>query len=111
MKRRYQTIPTKLTEKEFNEFILPHLSKGSRGPAPKLSYFKLFNYILYLMHTSCQWHQLPIEKDANGHPEISYSRVFKHFRRWVKDGGFNLIFEGSVARLLEPDYWKMACWI
>lgn len=101
MKRRYNTIPTKLSEKEFNEFILPHLWKGSRGPDPKISYFKMFNYILYLLHTGCQWYQLPIEKNGNGKPEISYSRLFKHFRRWVKKGCFNLIFEGSVARLLQ----------
>jgi len=101
MKRRYKTIPTKLSEKEFNEFIFPYLSKGSRGPDTKISYFKMFNYILYLLHTGCQWYQLPIEKDQNGNPEISYSRLFKHFRRWVVDGCFNLIFEGSIARLLK----------
>jgi hypothetical protein len=37
------TIPTQL---EVEQFVLPHLSAGSRGPAPKLSLHSAFNYIL-----------------------------------------------------------------
>jgi hypothetical protein len=41
-----QAIPTQLGRVQFEQFVLPHLSVGSRGPAPKLSLFKIFNYIL-----------------------------------------------------------------
>lgn len=29
------SIPTKLSLEEFNEFVLPHLPTGRRGPPPK----------------------------------------------------------------------------
>lgn len=99
MKRRYKRIPTELTESDFNEFIFPHLKSGSRGPKPKISYFKMFNYFLYLMHTGCQWYQLPIDTDASGQAEISYSRLFRHFQRWIESGFFDRVFEASVAKL------------
>lgn len=92
-------IPTELSEKEFNEFVLPHLKKGKRGPKPKISLYKMFNYILYLIHTGCQWHKIPIEKTIEGKPEISYSRLFKHFKAWLKKGCFERMFEASVERL------------
>ena len=99
----YNTIPTKLTEVQFNEFILPHLKKGSRGPEKKVSFYKLFNYILILMHTGCQWYNLPIEKTQDNKPEIHYSRVFKSFKHWMKHGCFDKIFESSVLKLLKED--------
>jgi len=39
-KRQYNKIPVVLSEKEFNQFILPHLHKGSRGPDKKISSYK-----------------------------------------------------------------------
>src|ERR1700676_682508 len=38
-------IPTELSLQRFQEFVLPHLSVGSRGPDTKLSPHALFNYI------------------------------------------------------------------
>jgi hypothetical protein len=45
--QRWQAIPTQLELAEFEQFVLPHLSIGSRGPAPKLSLYKIFNYVLF----------------------------------------------------------------
>ena len=56
--RRGQAIPTQLDSEVFEQFVLPHLSTGSRGPAPKLSLFKIFNYILQLLYLGCQWKAL-----------------------------------------------------
>jgi len=95
----YNRIPTQLTENEFNEFVFPYLKKGKRGPKPKIALYKIFNYIMYVIHTGCQWYKLPIEKTADGKPEISYSRVFKHFGAWLKKGCFERMFEASVALL------------
>jgi hypothetical protein len=64
----WREIPTDLSLERFEEFILPHLTVGSRGPAPKLSLHALFNYILKLLYLGCQWKELPIEKDATGAP-------------------------------------------
>src|SRR5690242_8424109 len=60
----WREIPTELSLERFEEFILPHLTVGRRGPAPKLSLHALFNYILKLLYLGCQWKELPIEKDA-----------------------------------------------
>src|SRR3954449_4099323 len=61
--RRGQAIPTQLSLALFEQFVLPHLSIGRRGPAPKLGLFKIFNYILQLLYLGCQWKELPIERD------------------------------------------------
>lgn len=98
-KRQYNRIPTALKEDEFNEFVLPHLKSGKRGPSKKLPFIKLFNYILYLMHTGCQWANIPIDKDENGKSEIHYTNIFNAFKFWVKLGCFDKIFEASVSKL------------
>ena len=92
-------IPTKLSAEEFNQFILPHLIVGKRGPAPKLSLYKSFSYILKILYMGCQWKELPIEKDASGTPEIHYTRIYCIFRRWESLGCINAIFTGSVLKL------------
>ena len=99
--RRYNKIPTALNENEFNEFVLPHLKRDTRGPSKKISLFKLFNYILKLMHTGCQWEQIPIDKNEDGKPEIHYTNIYNAFKFWVKRGCFEKIFEASVARLFK----------
>jgi hypothetical protein len=58
------TIPTSLTENEFNEHVNPYLSKAKRGFVCKIPLYKVFNYILYRLHTGCQWDQLPIDPDS-----------------------------------------------
>lgn len=54
----YNKLPTQVLQKDFNRYILPYLSKGKRGRKPKLSYYKIFNYILYVLHTGIQWNEL-----------------------------------------------------
>ena len=90
--RRGQAIPTQLGLGLFEQFVLPHLSTGSRGPAPKLSLFKIFNYILQLLYLGCQWKELPIDKDGEGRPEIHYTRLYSAWRRWEADGCIDAIF-------------------
>ena len=69
---RYQGIPTELSLEEFGQFVLPHLTVGSRGPAPKLSLHALFNYILKLLYLGCQWKELPIAKDSKDAPRPTH---------------------------------------
>jgi transposase len=78
--QQWQWIPTHLTLEQFEEFVLPHLPVGSRGPQPKLSLHAIFNYILKLLYLGCQWQELPIEQDKEGqgrttrnslHPDLS----------------------------------------
>ena len=97
--QKWQRIPTRLSFEHFQQFVLPHLSTGSRGPAPKLPLHRVFNYILQTLHLGCQWKELPIEKDHEGRPEIHYTRIYSAFRRWQADGCFDAVFAGSVATL------------
>jgi transposase len=62
-KPSWQAIPTKLSEAQFEEFVLPHLSRGRRGPPPTLSLHKIFNYILKALYMGCQWRMLPIDSN------------------------------------------------
>ena len=48
---RKRSIPTKLTENQFTQFILKHLSKRQRGPISKIPIFKIFNYIMKFLYT------------------------------------------------------------
>jgi transposase len=95
----WQAIPTKLSLEQFEQFVLPHLSRGRRGPAPTLALHKIFNYILQLLYMGCQWKMLPIETNAKGLPEIHYTRIYRALRRWQADGCIERIFSGSVSRL------------
>ncbi|MFP3558225.1 transposase [Paraburkholderia sp. SIMBA_049] len=95
----WQEIPTRLSVEQFEQFAWPHLSKGRRGPARKLSAHTIFNYILKALYLGCQWKELPIGKDRHGRPEIHYTRIYRAFRRWEADGCFDAIFESSVLRL------------
>jgi hypothetical protein len=54
----YNEIPKQVTRKDFNKYINPHLTKPMKGPKPKISFYKIFNYILYVLHTGIQWNQL-----------------------------------------------------
>lgn len=101
--RKFKAIPTQLSEKQFNLFVLPQLSEGSRGPRSKLSFYKIFNYILKLIHTGVQWGLLPIENDYYGKPEINFTRIYRIFRRWVEDGSFQNVFELSVTTLAKNE--------
>ena len=51
---RWQVIPTKLSRAQFEQFVLPHLGHGRRGPPPTLALHKIFNYILQVLYMGCQ---------------------------------------------------------
>jgi transposase len=89
----WQAIPTKLSEAQFEEFVLPHLSRGRRGPEPTLSLHKIFNYILQILYMGCQLKMPPIER--KGLPEIHHPRIYRMMRRWQADGSIDRIFAGT----------------
>jgi transposase len=95
----WQEIPTNLSLEQFEQFVLPHLSRGRRGPPPTLALHRIFNYVLKLLYMGCQWKMLPIERNAKGLPEIHYSRIYRMMRRWQADGSIDRIFSRSVHKL------------
>ena len=90
----YNVLPKQVTRKEFNQFIRPHLKKPVKGPAPKLSTYKIFNYILYVLHTGMQWKQLRTRNN-----ELHWSNVYKWHSRWSKNGSYHTLFLSSVITL------------
>lgn len=92
-------IPVQLSETEFNEFILPHLSMPKRGPKCKLGYHRVFNLILRVLYTGMQWKCLPVPADRDGKPEIHYTTVYKVFAKWADDGSLEHAFIASVGHL------------
>jgi hypothetical protein len=101
--QQWQWIPTHLTLEQFEEFVLPHLHRGSRGPQPKLPLHTIFNYILKLLYLGCQWKELPIKQNQDGQPEIHYTRIYSAFRRYEAQGCFDAIFAGTVGLLHQQE--------
>lgn len=93
-KRTYNKLPVKVSRREFNHHILPHLRLPIKGPKPKLSPYRIFNYILYVLHTGIQWEEL---KTRNH--ELHWSNVYKWHNRWSKDGSYENLFIASLSRL------------
>lgn len=98
-KPEYKVIPVQLGKKEFEKFILPHLSLPKRGPKCKIGYHKAFNYILKVLYTGMQWKELPIEKGPDGKSEIHYTGIYKLFADWADDGSLKKAFVASVKHL------------
>lgn len=93
-KTKFNNLPKKVFRVDFNKYIAPHLSKGKRGPKPKISSYKIFNYILHVLHTGIQWDQLKTYKN-----ELHWSNVYKWHNRWSKDGSYESLFLASVEDL------------
>lgn len=89
------TIPTSVTEDQFMTHILPYLSTARRGYISKIPLYKIFNYILYRLHTGCQWQELPMEQSD----EITWWAVYHHFRKWSKDGSLQQVWQHSVKTI------------
>jgi transposase len=94
-------IPVQLSESEFNQFILPHLSMPKRGPKCKLGYRRVFNLILWVLYTGMQWKCLPVPTDGDGNPAIHYTTVYKVFAKWADDGSLEHAFIASVGHLAD----------
>jgi hypothetical protein len=94
-------IPVQLSESEFTQFILPHLSLPKRGPQCKLGYYRVFNLILWVLYTGMQWKCLPVLKDHDGKAAIHYTTVYKVFARWSDDGSLEHAFIASVGHLAD----------
>jgi transposase len=96
-------IPVQLSETEFIEFILPHLSMPRRGPTCKLGYHRVFNLILWVLYTGMQWKCLPVPKASDGTDAIHYTTVYNVFARWSDDGSLEHAFVASVVHLSAND--------
>jgi len=95
------TIPISLTENQFDEHIRPYIRVAKRGYECKIPLYKVFNYILYQLHTGCPWYQLPIDPEPHDpdKKEISWHAVYYHFRKWKGDGSLERVWQGSIMTI------------
>jgi transposase len=90
----FKSLPKKVSRRDFNRYVASVLNKPIKGPKPKLSLYKIFNYIVYVLHTGIQWDQLKARKN-----ELHWPNVYKWHNRWSKDGSYQRLFEASVIHL------------
>jgi len=88
-------LPKRVSRRDFNRYIRTYLRKPVKGPKPRLSYYKIFNYILYVLHTGIQWNELKMNKNDKLH----WSNIYKWHNRWSKDGSYEKLFLESIDRL------------
>jgi hypothetical protein len=93
-KNKFNELPVKVSQKDFNKYVLPYLKKGKRGPKPKISLYKFFNYILFVLHTGIQWENLPIRKK-----ETSWQAVYNKHNHWSKNGSYDNLLLNSIGIL------------
>ncbi len=80
-----------MIEKEFEEKILPHLVKRKQHGLQKISYYKVFMYIVQVCKTGASWRNVVIENQ-----EITWQNIYYHFQKWSKNENFKRLFEASL---------------
>jgi transposase len=74
-----------ISEEWFNEAVLPIIQASHRGKGrpPKVSHYKAFCGILYILRTGCPWRDLPEEY---GYWHVVYDRFSRGNERglWAK---------------------------
>jgi len=82
-------------------FYLLCPSVAKRGYECSIPLYKVFNYILYKLHTGCQWELLPIEPSQNKfrQKEISWHAIYYHFRKWSQDDSLEKVRQGSIMTI------------
>ena len=93
------TIPVSLTEEQFTTHIQPYLSVAKRGFVSEQPLWKIFNLVLYVLHTGCQWPETPVPKDAFDQPLMSWQVPRYHFYKWSKDGSFERLFSAGILKV------------
>jgi hypothetical protein len=95
----YKHLVKKITEKEFDEFVLPFLPTKTCGAKVKVPLWKIYNYIAKVLRTGMQWAELQdfIDKKPDGKAEIHYTTVFKRFSLWTAFKVFDKSHQAILA--------------
>lgn len=81
MSHRKQRYASDLTDQQWAQIepLLPVQSAGQPARPIELDMRETNNAMLYIVHTGCQWENLP-----SNFP--NYTSVYYHFRNWSLDG-------------------------
>src|SRR5437016_2122959 len=99
------TIPERVTEGQFQSYIMPFLSIAKRGYISKTPLVGIFNLILYRLHNGCQWDCLPVSSDAaerERRQQPSWQGVYDHWSKWSADGCLEKVWQASIVQI-KPD--------
>jgi transposase len=80
-----------LSKNMIEQWILPHLSKGERGPEPEVELCAIVQAILYRLKTGCQWRMLPLKAFFDP-DKLTWNGVYHHHRAWVKDDSWKNVW-------------------
>lgn len=80
-----------LSKDMIERWVIPHLSKGKRGPKPDVKLVDVVWAILHRLKTGTQWRFIPLNEFFA--PEaITWNGVYHHHRKWIKDGSLRTVW-------------------
>ncbi len=90
----------KLTKKIINHHLVPHLSKGERGPKCKVGLWRIVRSIVHCVKTGTQWRELPVRGWFGKHT-INWNTVYYYHNKWrqpllCKDGSWQRMWESLL---------------
>ncbi len=90
------TLPIKISESDFEKYILPNLSHKVGHNRQKVSYHYIFNTILFVLKSGCSWRTLQLTNQ-----DVTWQNIYYHYSKWSKDGSFTKLFEASRSDIRE----------
>ncbi len=83
-------LPIYISEPDFEEYVLPHLSHKLNHNRLKVSYHYLFNTVLYVLKSGCSWRTLKPDNQL-----VTWQNIYYHYNRWSLDGSFEKLFSST----------------
>ena len=80
-------LPVYISDNDFTNYILPHLSHKLNHNRLKVSYHYLFNTILYVLKSGCSWRTLKPDNQL-----VTWQNIYYHYSKWSTDGSFEKLF-------------------
>lgn len=95
-------LPVYVSEEDFNQYILPHLTHKIGHNRQRVSYHYIFNTILHILKSGCSWRSLKPDNQL-----VSWQNVYYHYAKWSGDKSFARLFEASRSDI--TPYLALEC--
>ena len=83
-------LPVYISDTNFTDYVLPHLSHKLNHNRLKVSYHYLFNTILYVLKSGCSWRTLNPDNQL-----VTWQNIYYHYNKWSTDGSFEKLFSST----------------